>query len=422
MIILAFHSINSQMLLLYNIGIRVYYFIILFASLFNKKARYWINGRKGLFKQIAAAIDPDVRIIWFHCSSLGEFEQGRPVIEKIREEFPDRKVILTFYSPSGYEIRKNYTGADNIYYLPLDTRKNAEKFLDLIHPETVFFVKYEFWYHFLSSLKKRDIKTYLISGIFRPEQIFFRNYGKWFRKLLTFFHHLFIQDEDSAILLKSIGIENFTVSGDTRFDRVYAIAQKKTDYPLIRDFAADQLVLVAGSTWPEDEDIIVRFINEYKPGMKFIIAPHEIHEKNIRLLEETIRVKKVRYTSSFDKKLADADVLILDTIGILSSVYQYGSLAYVGGGFGKGIHNILEAATFSLPVIFGPNYKKFREAVDLIQHKGGFSITDYQSFSAILTKMINNPSSIKISGDNARDYIKSGLGATGKIIDVALID
>lgn len=408
------------MLFLYNIGIRLYYVFILFASLFNKKARLWINGRKGLFKQLAARIDPDTRMIWFHCSSLGEFEQGRPVIEKIREELPDRKIILTFYSPSGYEIRKNYTGADNIFYLPLDTRKNAEKFLDLIHPEIAFFVKYEYWYHFLSSLKKRDIKTYLISGIFRSDQIFFRRYGKWFRKILTLFHHLFIQDEDSALLLKSLGIKNYTVSGDTRFDRVYAIAQKKQDFPLIRNFSAGHLTVIAGSTWPEDEDTIVRFINENNPGVKFIIAPHEIHEKNIKQLEESIRVRKIRYNYSADQELVDADVLIIDTIGILSSIYQYGNLAYIGGGFGKGIHNILEAATFGLPVIFGPNYKKFREAIDLIQHKGAFSITDYPSFSAILTQMINDTSLIKISGEKARAYIKSGLGATGKIIDAAL--
>lgn len=408
------------MLFLYNIGIRLYYVFILFASLFNKKARLWISGRKGLFKQLAARIDPDARMIWFHCSSLGEFEQGRPVIEKIREELPNRKIILTFYSPSGYEIRKNYTGADNIFYLPLDTRKNAEKFLDLIHPEIAFFVKYEYWYHFLSSLKKRDIKTYLISGIFRSDQIFFRRYGKWFRKILTLFHHLFIQDEDSALLLKSLGIKNYTVSGDTRFDRVYAIAQKKQDFPLIRNFSAGHLTVIAGSTWPEDEDTIVRFINENNPGVKFIIAPHEIHEKNIKQLEESIRVRKIRYNYSADQELVDADVLIIDTIGILSSIYQYGNLAYIGGGFGKGIHNILEAATFGLPVIFGPNYKKFREAIDLIQHKGAFSITDYPSFSAILTQMINDASLIKISGEKARAYIKSGLGATGKIIDAAL--
>lgn len=408
------------MLFLYNIAIRLYYLLILFASLFNKKARLWIRGRKGLFEQVRSRIDPDAKMIWFHCSSLGEFEQGRPVIEKIREELADSKIILTFYSPSGYEIRKNYTGADYIFYLPLDTRKNAEKFLDLIHPEIVFFVKYEYWYHFISTLKKRDIKTYLISGIFRSDQIFFRSYGKWFRKILRFFHHLFIQDDDSASLLKSIGIENFTVSGDTRFDRVYAIAQKTSDFPLIKNFTSSHLTLIAGSTWPEDEEIIVRFINEHKLKMKFIIAPHEIHEKNIRQLEEMIQLETIRYSSAVDKEMSDADVLIIDTIGILSSLYQYGSLAYVGGGFGKGIHNTLEAATFSLPVIFGPNYKKFREAVELIHHEGGFSVTDYHSFSDILIQLVSKPPLIKTYGENARAYIMSGLGATSKIIDVAL--
>jgi 3-deoxy-D-manno-octulosonic-acid transferase len=408
------------MLFLYNIAIRFYYLSILFASLFNKKARFWIRGRKDLFERISSEINPDDHMIWFHCSSLGEFEQGRPVIEKIREKLPDRKILLTFFSPSGYEIRKNYTGADYIYYLPSDTRKNAKKLLDLIHPEIVFFVKYEYWYHYLSTLHKHGINTYLISGKFRPDQVFFRRYGKWFRKMLRFFHHFFIQDEDSASLLKSIGINNFTVSGDTRFDRVYAIARKASDFPSIRKITTNHLTLIAGSTWPEDEDILVRFMNENKTELKYIIVPHEIHERNIRHLQGRIQMKTIRYSSLDQKEIHDPDVLIIDTIGILSSIYQYGSIAYIGGGFGKGIHNTLEAAIFGLPVIFGPNYKKFREAAELINHHGGFSINDYQSFSEIVTQLIRNKNLLKTSGENARNYVRSGFGATDKIINFAL--
>jgi len=408
------------MLFLYNIAIRFYYLFILFASLFNKKARFWIRGRKGLFEQIRSEINTGDHIIWFHCSSLGEFEQGRPVIEKIREKLPDRKIALTFFSPSGYEIRKNYTGAEYIYYLPPDTRKNAKKFLDLIHPEIAFFVKYEYWYHYLSILHKRGINTYLISGKFRSDQIFFRKYGKWFRKMLRLFHHLFIQDDDSASLLKSIGINNFTVTGDTRFDRVYAIARKAPDFPGIRKITTGHLTLIAGSTWPEDEEILVRFMNENKTELKYIIAPHEIHKTNIRHLQEKIRLKTILYSSPDKKEIHNPDVLIIDTIGILSSIYQYGNIAYIGGGFGKGIHNTLEAAIFGLPVIFGPNYKKFREAVDLINHHGGFSISDYHSFSEIIIQLIQNKKLLKTSGENARNYVRSGFGATDKIINFAL--
>jgi len=408
------------MLLLYNIAIRLYYLFILFASLFNKKARFWIKGRKGLFKQIRSLIDHNTKLIWFHCSSLGEFEQGRPVIEKIREELPERKILLTFFSPSGYEIRKNYPGADYIFYLPLDTRKNAKKFLNLTSPEIVFFIKYEYWYHYLSILKKRNINTFLISGKFRPDQIFFRKYGKWFREMLRLFNHFFIQDDESASLLKSIGIENFTVSGDTRFDRVFAIAQKVSDFALIRNFTAGHQVLIAGSTWPEDEKIIARFINENKHGLKFIIVPHEIHERNIRILLEMIQLKTIRYTSADQKEIHNTDVMIIDTIGILSSIYQYGSITYIGGGFGKGIHNTLEAAIFNMPVIFGPNYKKFREAVGLISHHGGFSVNDYQSFSETITRLISNKNLLNTAGENARTYVMSGLGATNKIISIAL--
>jgi 3-deoxy-D-manno-octulosonic-acid transferase len=402
-------------LFLYNLGIRIYYLLILFASIFNRKARLWINGRKRIFEQIHSKIDPNSSVIWFHCSSLGEFEQGRPVMEKIRDVFPGKKILLTFFSPSGYEIRKNYTGADYIFYLPLDTKRNAERFLNLIKPETVFFIKYEYWYHFLFQLHKMNIKVYLISGIFRSGHVFFKWYGKWFRKILRTFHHLFLQDNDSAELLKSIGFKNVTICGDTRFDRVYAIAQKVKEFPAIRSFTDGKMTLIAGSTWPPDEDLIVRFMNENKLPVKYIIAPHEIHERGIIQLQESIKRKTARYTLMNESEIKEADVLIIDTIGILSSLYQYGSIAYIGGGFGKGIHNILEAATFGLPIIFGPNFNKFREANDLIKLNGAFSIKNLTEFNKIIITFITNHQAFKTAGENTREYVRINLGATDTI-------
>jgi len=402
-------------LFLYNLVIRVYYLAILITSPFNRKARLWVNGRKGLFEHIRSKLEPGISVIWFHCSSLGEFEQGRPVIEKIRDIFPGRKILLTFYSPSGYEIRKNYSGADYIFYLPLDTRRNAAKFMNIVKPEAVFFIKYDYWFHFLSWLKKMNIKIYLISGIFRPGQVFFKWYGKWFREILRTFHHLFVQDNESAELLKSIGFENVTVCGDTRFDRVYEIGQKAAEFPLIRSFIDGKTVLIAGSTWPPDEDILIRFINENKLPVKFIIAPHEIHERGIIRLQESIQRKTLRYTSINESEIKDAEVLIIDTIGILSSVYQYGSVAYIGGGFGKGIHNILEAAAFGLPIIFGPNFKKFHEANELIKLNGAFPIENFNDFIRIINTFINNHQTFTSAGDNARKYVQNNLGATSII-------
>jgi 3-deoxy-D-manno-octulosonic-acid transferase len=407
-------------LLLYNIGIRIYYFSILFASLFNKKARLWIHGRKKNFEQIRSKIDPGSSVIWFHCSSLGEFEQGRPVIEKVREIFPGRKILLTFFSPSGYEIRKNYSGADYIFYLPLDTKRNAVRFLKLVKPEVVFFIKYEYWFHFLSRLHKMNIKIYLISGIFRSGQIFFKWYGKWFREILRTFHHLFVQDNESVELLKSIGFKNVTVCGDTRFDRVHAIAQKATEFPAIHLFTDGKMTLIAGSTWPLDEEIIVRFMNENKLPVKYIIAPHEIHERSITQLQESIKGKTVRYTSLNESEIKEADVMIIDTIGILSSVYQYGNVAYIGGGFGKGIHNILEAATFGLPIIFGPNFKKFREARELIKLNGAFSIKNSDDLCTIINTFIKDHQTFKTAGENTREYIQKNLGATDIITKFVL--
>ncbi len=408
------------MLFLYDLGVRLYYFSIAVASLFNKKARLWIRGRKDIFKNISEKVVPGSEIIWFHCSSLGEFEQGRPVMEKFREILPGSKILLTFFSSSGYEIRKNYSGADYIFYLPLDTRRNAVKFLSIVKPKYAFFIKYEFWFHYLSQLKKGGTKTYLISGIFRNRQVFFRLYGNWFCKILRSFTHLFVQDKESAGLLKSIGFSNYTVCGDTRFDRVYSIAGKAANLPVIQSFCSGKMTLIAGSTWPPDEEIIVRFINENKFPVRFIIAPHEIHEQGIRQLMDSIKVKTARYTSASDPSIKDAEVLIIDIIGILSSVYKYGKIAYIGGGFGKGIHNILEAATFGLPVIFGPNFKKFREANDLVNLKGAFSIEDYHGLNEIIRALISDQQLFIDTGDSARRYVLSNLGATDTITNFVL--
>ena len=414
------------MLILYNLGIRVYYLLILIASLFNKKAQLWLKGRKDIFKQIGEKVDPALETIWFHCSSLGEFEQGRPVIESIREALPGKKILLTFFSPSGYEMRKNWPGADYVFYLPIDTGSNAKRFLQIIKPRIVFFVKYEFWYHYLSQLKQSGTRTYLISGIFRNRQIFFRSYGRWFRQIPASFTHLFVQDEESARLLKSIGVTNFTTCGDTRFDRVYSIAQKASHLPVIESFCSGKMTFVAGSTWPPDEEMIVRFVNENRLPIRFIIVPHEIHENAIRQLIDSIKVKTARYSSlnvsqPMESDINDAEVLVIDIIGILSSLYKHGSIAYIGGGFGKGIHNILEAATFGLPVIFGPNFNKFREAVDLIRLKAAFTVEDFSGFKKIMDALISDQQLLTDAGKNARNYVKSNLGATDAITKFVII-
>ncbi|MBL7112759.1 MAG: 3-deoxy-D-manno-octulosonic acid transferase [Bacteroidales bacterium] len=403
-------------MVLYNIGIRVYHLGILIASLFDRKARLWIAGRKNLFVQLHSAIGPSDQIIWFHCSSLGEFEQGRPVIEKIREVAPEKKILLTFYSPSGYEIRKDFQGVDYIFYLPLDTRNNAQRFIRIVKPEMVYFIKYEYWYHFLKELEKNQTHIYLISAIFRKDQIFFKWYGKWFRRMLKSFNHLFVQDDDSKQNLAHIGITNVTVSGDTRFDRVFSIAGKSKQYPGIEAFTSGMKSLIMGSTWPGDEELLIRYINENSLPLKFIIAPHEVHESNIRRIENRIEKRTIRYSNLENSDPETADVLVIDTIGILSSVYQYGTVAYIGGGFGKGIHNILEAATFGLPVIFGPHFSRFKEAHDLIHLGAAFSVSNYDELHQNLTPLITRKNILQLASDKARNYVVLNKGVTDKII------
>ncbi len=405
------------MRLLYNLGIRLYYLNILLAAVFDVKAKKWITGRRGLYRKLSSGIDPDARYIWFHCASLGEFEQGRPVLEAIRKKKTGSKILLTFFSPSGYEIRKNYPGADYICYLPLDTRKNARTFLNEVSIEQAYFVKYEFWFHFIMELNKRNIPVYLVSARFRKNQIFFRRYGGWFRKLLSCFDQLFVQDDESGNLLAAHRVTHFKVSGDTRFDRVNEIKENAREIPVVKTFSGNGTVLIAGSIWPPDENLLCRYINEPGRNMKWILVPHEIRESHIRKLKQALQKKTLVYSELDDTGNAEADVLIIDAIGLLSSLYRYGKIAYIGGGFGRGIHNTLEAAAFGMPVIFGPRYGKFREAVELITAGAGFPVNDYENLRAVLDRLTGDPAILNASGKSAGDYVMSRLGATSLIVN-----
>jgi 3-deoxy-D-manno-octulosonic-acid transferase len=401
------------MLLLYNTAIRIYYFIIYFASFFNKKASLWLNGRKD-----CAFIRLDSSI-WFHFASLGEFEQGRPVLEALRMKYPDDKIVVTFFSPSGYEIRKNTPLADAVYYLPLDTAKNARDFLDTINPKIAVFTKYEYWYHFFNETHKRGIPLYVISGIFRPNQIFFKWYGGLHRRILGFVSHFFVQDDQSKQLLQGIGITNADVSGDTRFDRVWENAQHPKPIPVVVDFKNKQKLFIAGSTWPQDEKLAAALVNQHQ-DWKFIFAPHEIKEEQINKLIELLpanSVARFSHISHLISHISHLQTLIIDNIGMLSSLYQYGDIAYIGGGFGAGIHNTLEAAAFGMPVIFGPEYSKFKEAKDLIAVKAGFSIANENELKGITDTLINETAFYNNAAKKADDYVSEHVGATKMIVD-----
>lgn len=407
------------MSVLYIFGLKVMYFLIAFASIFNSKAKFWIKGRKNLLIRLRSDIKNEDKIAWFHCASLGEFEQGRPVIEAFREKYTDYKILLTFYSPSGYETRKNYEKADYVYYLPIDTPKNAKQFLNIVNPEMVFFIKYEFWFNFLKEIHSRGIPLYLVSGIFRENQRFFKKRSGNYRKMLDFFTYFFVQNDYSKNLLNSININNVSVTGDTRFDRVMDIAKQAKDLELAEKFKSKNLTLIAGSTWKPDEEILVKYINESSNKIKLIIAPHEIHKENIIRLQSYFsdNFNVLKYSDANASNIEKADILIIDSIGLLSSLYKYGDIAYIGGGFGKGIHNTLEAATFSLPVIFGPNYLKFQEAVEQIKQGSAFSINTFLECKDILDKLIENPEKIKELGNSSANYVSANCGATSKIVN-----
>ena len=415
------------MLWLYNIAIQLYSLIIRIFSIFNPKASLFINGRRNIFGKIAKKIDPKVRHIWFHFASLGEFEQGRPVLELLKAQYPNKKIIITFFSPSGYEIRKNYTLASGIFYLPLDTSANAQKIIKAFNPELAIFTKYEYWYHYFKALYNNKVPLLIISGIFRPNQIFFKPHGSLHRQILSYVSHFFVQNEESIALLKSIGIQNTTLSGDTRFDRVAENAASLKKLNVIEQFCGHAPVFIAGSTWPEDEQLIATLCKT-NPDWKFIIAPHEIGTNHIREIEKLFP-QGVTYSTfaTEEQSSANHQVLIIDNIGMLSSLYSYGKIAYIGGGFGVGIHNTLEAAAFGLPVIFGPKYDKFQEAKDLIALGAAKSISNLdeleKSFAMFSTcptlptlSTLSAPSATNEAGLIAKKYVSSKTGSTDQIV------
>ena len=415
--------------MVYNIVIYFVLWGIAIASLFNEKVRKMWRGEREAFKILKQKVDPNAKYIWFHAASLGEFEQGRPLMERIRKEYPQYKILLTFYSPSGYEVRKNYEGADIICYMPVDTRLNAIRFLRLVRPVMAFFIKYEFWSNFLHILKYRNIPTYSVSSIFREDQVFFKWYGRNYAGVLKCFTRFFVQNEESKRLLEGIGIKDVDVVGDTRFDRVLQIKEAAKQLPICEAFRTgvassqsadvphtDFKVFVAGSSWPPDENIFIPFFNEHK-DWRLLIAPHVIAEEHLKLILSLIKDKKVvRYTQTTPEEAAEADVLIIDCFGLLSSMYNYGDVAYIGGGFGVGIHNTLEAAVWNMPVIFGPNNKKFQEAQGLLKSGGGFEINTYEDFSGLMSSLMNDENFLKQAGDKAGTFVAHLAGATDKVL------
>jgi 3-deoxy-D-manno-octulosonic-acid transferase len=405
------------MAFIYNFIIYSYHLLIRVSVLFKPKARQWVAGRKDVFERLASQVDTSKPVVWFHCASLGEFEQGRPLIEEFAKAFPEYKILLTFFSPSGYEVRKNYTGADYIFYLPIDTRANARKFIKICQPKIVFFIKYEYWFNYLIELKNKRIPVIGVSSIFRPGQRFFKPWGKWQLSMLRSFDHFFVQNVASAQLLEKAGISQFTLSGDTRFDRVAEIAGKAKAFPVIEKFKGDSKVFIAGSTWPADEELLVALIQQEPKKLKFIIAPHEVNPDRIEALMKRLPADSLRFSQLSAENASLTRLLVIDNIGILSHLYQYSSLALIGGGFGVGIHNILEAATFGQPVIFGPNYQKFQEARELIQRKGAFSVRSKNEFLQIVQTLLADEKLLQKTSKICNDYVIEKKGATRKIIE-----
>ena len=402
---------------MYNIVIYIYLIGVAIASCFNKKVKKMWAGERQALKVLRDKVDPNARYIWFHAASLGEFEQGRPLMEYLRKTHPEYKILLTFFSPSGYEVRKNYEGADIICYLPLDTIRNARRFLRAIKPVMAFFIKYEFWYNYLHILQHRGIPTYSVSSIFRPDQIFFQWYGKGYGRVLKCFTHFFVQNIESKNLLAKLDIHNVEVVGDTRFDRVLQIKEASKQLPIVEKFTENtSKVFIAGSSWLPDEEIFLKYFNLHK-DWKLIVAPHVIGEDHLAQIFELLKGRRVvRYTEATEENVKDAEVLIIDCFGLLSSIYHYGTISYVGGGFGVGIHNVLEAAVWDIPVIFGPNNKRFQEAQGLIMAGGGFEINDYQSFRDLMMRFETDEMFLQTSKKHAGEFVKGRAGATKKIM------
>ena len=402
---------------MYNIIMYAIQLGVAIASLFNEKVRKMWRGEREAFRILKEQVDPNAQYVWFHAASLGEFEQGRPIIERLRQEYSEYKILLTFYSPSGYEVRKNYQGADIICYMPIDTVTNARRFLRLVRPCMAFFIKYEFWYNFLHILKHRNVPTYSVSSIFRPNQVFFRWYGKNYGRVLRCFTKFFVQNEQSKELLNSIGITEVEITGDTRFDRVLQIKEAAKELPVVEAFASGRL-FVAGSSWLPDEEIFIKYFNEHR-DWKLIIAPHVIGEDHLQQIEKLLEGRKViRYTEAAktESQLSTAEVLIIDCFGLLSSIYRYGQVAYVGGGFGVGIHNLPEAAVWDIPVFFGPNNERFQEAQELKRNGGGLEIHNYEEFAARMDELTADPASLVKRGEAAGSYVKGNAGATEIIL------
>lgn len=405
------------MTLFYNIGILLYSLLVRLSAFFNPKAKLFVHGRKNLIKRLKQAIgDNENPIAWFHCASLGEFEQARPLMEAFTKSYPDYKILLTFFSPSGYEIRKNYPLADWVFYLPLDHPSSAKKFIKITSPKVAFIIKYEYWYNLIKNAHKKQIPILSVSSIFRKEQLFFKPYGKLFKRLLGHFDHFFVQDNASLQLLQSISIKNVSKAGDTRFDRVKGIRDEVKEIPVAAGFSKDSDVFVIGSCWPQDMDVLTPFINDRK-DLKFIIAPHTLEEKFIKELEVELLRKTLRFSEAEGKDIEQFEVLVIDNIGMLSSLYQYGKYAYVGGAFGQGLHNILEPATFGLPVFFGSNnYLKFREARDLINLGGAYAIENYSDFRKAFYKA-EDPDTYQIITEINSHYVQENAGATDIILN-----
>ena len=429
---------------MYNLVIYLYLCGVAVVSLFNKKVKKMWRGERQAVKILKERVDPNARYIWFHAASLGEFEQGRPLMEQIRRQHPEYRILLTFFSPSGYEVRKNYEGADIVCYLPLDTIRNARRFLRAVRPEMAFFIKYEFWYNYLHILKHRGVPVYSVSSIFRPDQVFFKWYGAQYGRVLKCFTHFFVQNQISKSLLHGIGLDNVTVSGDTRFDRVLQIKEASKCLPLVEAFlhhhpspvtqhptpvthhptpntqhpspnTQHPNVFIAGSSWPPDEDIFIRYFNVHK-DWKLIIAPHVIDEGHLSQIISKLNGRTVRYTQATEESAAAADCLIIDCFGLLSSIYRYGTVAYVGGGFGVGIHNVLEAGVWNIPVVFGPNNRQFHEAQGLLTAQGGFEIADYPGFVSLMNRFSSDAPFLQQAGNSAGQFVKSRAGATELIL------
>jgi len=401
-------------LFFYQVTIQLYYIIAYVTSFFNPKAKQWINGRKDVLQNLAKAITPNEKIYWFHCASLGEFEQGKPIIDYIKTNNTNNKILITFFSPSGYELRKDYENADYVFYLPIDTPKNAQQFINIVKPTKAFFIKYEFWCNYLFELNKNNISTYLISGVFRKEQLFFKWYGVLHRTMLSYFKHFFVQNSDSEKMLNKLGYDNITVTGDTRIDRVYENSLQPQSVPLIKSFKKNKNVIIVGSSWEKEEEIITEFIHSSKKDYKYIIAPHDVSDKHIQQIETLIENDYIKYSEANSANIHQYKTLIIDSVGLLSNIYQYTDIAFIGGGFSGNLHNILEPASFGNTILFGPKHHKFHEAEELIQSTAAYQIKDADDLLAVINHL-ELENQLEKSQQEAFTYIKQGVGATKMI-------